>query len=396
MDNPINNQNEDEYSTIFSKIDESQKTKRYSFLQNDLSKLQQSVYLLSFYGTKGKLNTKKIKKKVIPSPKATQTEPNYKSKGSRKLVKSKDYIIDNNNTKNKNIINKINNLKQIKQINKNHLIKTASSNKSFKGKLFMTNINYKNTNPNISLNNTNYNSNKNIFNNSKYSKLPYLDTNNSFIKTKIDNTNNTSINKTSSNKKNNNISLNKEEFPKITNYMIKNIKKENNNIKNKIYKGIDKFNLMEWYMKTRFKYAEYKYGIAEIQKYFMDLKAYGKPEEEEIEKRKTFYEHVEDVINELHEDQKEKEFEKLNKKYGVEHDKKKIIKSKKENKNNENPEKKQRNEISKALHEIVLRRKKEKQRRSQIEDILFKCKQRVHSINCFDKKLQKKERKSNV
>ena len=146
-------------------------------------------------------------------------------------------------------------------------------------------------------------------------------------------------------------------------------------------------------MKTRFKYAQYKYGIAEIQKYFMDLKAYGKPEEEEIEKRKTFYEHVEDIIDDIHMVQQQKETEKINKKYGIAQDKKKLLKSKKENNNNENPQKKQRTELSKALQEIIKRQKKEKQKRQQIDDILFKCKQRVHSINCFDRKLPNRGRK---
>ena len=384
MEIPLNNKKGEEFSTIFSKIDEDEKTQRYSHLQNNLSKLQQSVYLLSFYGTKGQ---KKLRKKLITSPKI-ETEPNLKSKASKKLLKTKDFMTDNSTHKtNENQTNKTKHIT-------NEMTKTSFSNKSIKGNIFMTNANYidKSKNQIISLNNTNYNSN-NSYNNAKKVKLPNLKANNSFTKINIENNNknNISRNKSLSNKKNN--SLNKEQFPQITNYMIKNMKKENNNIKNKIYKGIDKFNIMEWYMKTRFKYAQYKYGIAEIQKYFMDLKAYGKPEEEEIEKRKTFYEHVEDIIDDIHLVQQQKETEKINKKYGIAQDKKKLLKSKKENNNNDNPQKKQRTELSKALQEIIKRQKKEKQKRQQIDDILFKCKQRVHSINCFDKKLPNKGRK---
>jgi len=171
--------------------------------------------------------------------------------------------------------------------------------------------------------------------------------------------------------------------------MIKNLKKENNNIKKKIYKGMEKFNIMEWYMKTRFKYTQYKYGIAEIDKYFMDLKAYGKPEEEEIEKRKTFYEHVEDLIEDIHEVQQKKEIEKLNKKYGIEQNKKKIVKSKKNKKEFNIPQQNQMIELSRALKEIEKRRKMEKQKRKEVDDILFKCKQRLHSINSFENKLPK-------
>ena len=384
MEIPLNNKKEEEFSTIFSKIDEDEKTQRYSHLQNNLSKLQQSVYLLSFYGTKGQ---KKMRKKLITSPKI-ETEPNLKSKASKKMLKTKEFMTDNST--NKTNENKTNKTKHLI----NEMTKTSFSNKSLKGNIFMTNANYidKSKNKIISLNNTNYTSN-NTYSNAKKVKLPNLKSNNSFTKINIENNNknNISRNKSLSNKKNN--SLNKEQFPQITNYMIKNMKKENNNIKNKIYKGIDKFNIMEWYMKTRFKYAQYKYGIAEIQKYFMDLKAYGKPEEEEIEKRKTFYEHVEDIIDDIHLVQQQKETEKINKKYGIAQDKKKLLKSKKENNNNDNPQKKQRTELSKALQEIIKRQKKEKQKRQQIDDILFKCKQRVHSINCFDIKLPNRGRK---
>ena len=144
-------------------------------------------------------------------------------------------------------------------------------------------------------------------------------------------------------------------------------------------------------MRTRFKYAQYKYGIAEIEKYFMDLKAFGKPEEEEIDKRKTFFEHVEDVIDEIHILQQRKELEKLNKKYGVSQDKKKIVKSKKEKKEFRDTQKNQMVELSKALQEIDKRRKKEKHRREQIDVILLKCQQRLHSINSFENKLPKKD-----
>ena len=181
-------------------------------------------------------------------------------------------------------------------------------------------------------------------------------------------------------------SIETEKFPKVANYMIRSVKKENNNIRKAIHTGMDRFNIMDWYMQTRFKYAQYKFGIAEIQKYFMDLKAYGKPEEEEIEKRKTFYEHVEDIIHEIHEIKEMKEFEKLNKKYGIEQDKKKLAKSNKEQKENDDQQQKQMVELSRALQQIAKRQKKEKQRRDQIDAILFKCKQSIHSIYNFDKK----------
>ena len=52
-------------------------------------------------------------------------------------------------------------------------------------------------------------------------------------------------------------------------------------------------------MKSRFKLAQWKYGISEIQKYFVDLQTYRKQEEEELLKRKSFYDFVEDLIDEI-------------------------------------------------------------------------------------------------
>lgn len=418
-----NNKNEKDFSTIFSTITDTERTDEIFKLQHDLSKLQQNVYLLSFYGSKGKINTKKIRKNLFPNN--FLTEPNKRLKASKKDLKSIDYYSNkfrnsiNSVTKPKNKDKKtINTI--AKDINKNSInkmTKTSFPNKGSESSIFMTNINYKNqsredTSNNLhtlnTLNNTGYSislNNKDFFSKNKADNLPKLKRVNfspisssnendaSFTKIKIGKKNMTQRNIPLFNSKNKSITLDKEQFPKVTNNLIKSMKKESNDIKNRIYKGKEKFNLMEWYMKTRFKYAQYKYGIAEIQKYFMDLKAYGKPEEEEIEKRKTFYEHVEDIIDDIHVAQQKKEIEKLNRKYGVEYDKKKLYKKKDEDKENKaDIQKKQMMELSKELQLIDKRRKNEKKKRQEIDDILFKSKQRVHAINSMDRKLPKNKR----
>ena len=400
MESPLKDTSKD-FETIFSNIGNTEKTPIFSELKNDLSKLRQSVSLLRFYGEKGKINSKKIRRKFISSPKIFQTEPNNIIKASKRNFKRKDFNIKDKMQKSEN---KINNSKNITNNNLiNEMSKTSLSKKGSDQNIFMTNINYKKKNIINTFTNTNYNSELYLSKN-KEKQLPNINkikfdetssNNNSFAKIKLENKNNFSRNKPVILNKAN-LSFNKEQFPKITNNMIKIMKKDNNNIKKKINKGIEKFNIMEWYMKTRFKYAQYKFGIAEIQKYFMDLKAYGKPEEEEIEKRKTFFEHVEDIINDIHIVQQQKEIEKLNKKYGIDQDKKKIVKSNKEIKEKGYSHKKQMMELSKALQEIDKRRKKQQKKRQQIEEILYKCKQGVHSINSLDKKLGKKERKINL
>ena len=418
METKINNQNEEDYSNVFSQISGNKKMGNISQLKNNLSDLQQSVSLLKYYATRGKINSKNKKIKII-SPIKNQTEQkiintNTKTKTTKGILKNfrsnMDLDIKSNN------FEKMKNIKvKISQPSTNENTRTQFpkvkkvDKEEFNKNLFNTNIDYKeNKNDVISIiTSTNY---KNSESNSRQNNnniLPLISQTNftskdsSIIKpTKSKNFNNDSINDSNDNSiikpKNNSSSLNKsksfnrEYFAKVYDCMIKNMKRDNNNIKKKIYRGIEKFNIMEWYMKTRFKYAEYKYGIAEVQKYFMDLKAYGKPEEEEIDKRKTFYEHVEDIIDDIHAIQQKKQLEKLNKKYGIEHDKKKLS-SRKEKSEYINPHKKKMIEVSRALQQINKRKKMEKKKREEIENILFKCKHRIHSIDSFESKLPIKD-----
>ena len=417
METKLNNQNEEDYSNIFSQISGNKKMGNISQLKNNLSDLQQSVSLLKYYATRGKINSKNKKIKII-SPLKNQTEQkiintSIKTKPNRGILKN----IRSNNDLDIKLKNSEKKIKvKISQPSTNENTKTQfpkvkDVDKEEQNKhLFNTNIDYKeNKNDVIKIiTSTNY---KNSESNSRPKNnniLPLISQTNftskdiSIIKpTKkkifnndsINNSNDNSIieskNKSSSLNKSN--SFNRKYFAKIYDCMIKNVKRDNNNVKKKIYRGIEKFNIMEWYMKTRFKYAEYKYGIAEVQKYFMDLKAYGKPEEEEIDKRKTFYEHVEDIIDDIHIAQQKKQMEKLNKKYGIEHDKKKLS-SRKEKSEYINPHKKKMIEVSRALQQINKRKKLEKKKRDEIENILFKCKHRMHSIDSFESKLPKNDK----
>ena len=100
-------------------------------------------------------------------------------------------------------------------------------------------------------------------------------------------------------KRSNNADLNHKELPIQTDKMLRKMKESNVKIKNKINRKIIKQNLIDWEMKSKFKLIQWKYGIAEIQKYFIDLQAYGKPEELELLKRKTFYDYVEELVDDI-------------------------------------------------------------------------------------------------
>ena len=416
METKLNNQNEEDYSNVFSQISGNKKMGNISQLKNNLSDLQQSVSLLKYYATKGKIksNNKKIK---ILSPINNKTEQkiintNIKTKPTRGILKNIRSNIDldiklKNSEKMKKTKVKISQPSTNENTKTQFQIKIVDKEDTNKN-LFNTNIDYK-ENKNDIINNITYTNYKKSESNSRPKNnniLPLISQTNftskdiSIIKPKKSkNIDNDSINsndisiidsRNKSSSLNKSKSFDREYFAKAYDCMIKNVKRDNNNVKKKIYRGIEKFNIMEWYMKTRFKYAEYKYGIAEVQKYFMDLKAYGKPEEEEIDKRKTFYEHVEDIIDDIHVAQQKKQMEKLNKKYGIEHDKKKLS-SRREKSEYINPHKKKMIEVSRALQQINKRKKFERKKREEIENILFKCKNRMHSINSFEHKLPKRD-----
>ena len=77
--------------------------------------------------------------------------------------------------------------------------------------------------------------------------------------------------------------------------MIKNNKKFVSEIRN-IKNNLEKANLD---FETKFKYVNWKYGIADMNKYFIDIKAYRKNEEDLINKRKPFYDRLDDMVDDI-------------------------------------------------------------------------------------------------
>jgi hypothetical protein len=158
--------------------------------------------------------------------------------------------------------------------------------------------------------------------------------------------------------------------------ILKNVNKINANMKNKRFY----YDLEKWYMKAKFKYTDWKYGISDAQKYFIDMKEYGQQEEIELDMRKSFYEKLKKLIDELKEEKEKKEFLEIEKKYGI-----KI--------NNEEPKIMKDNEywidehatnkmeeMCKIMKVIKERKKKENENRNIIEEIMFKCKKGVNNI----------------
>ena len=204
-----------------------------------------------------------------------------------------------------------------------------------------------------------------------------------------------------------NSSINGEQLNLETDRIVKNMKDNNIKIKKKINYKLAEQNLVNWEMKSKFKMAQWKYGIAEIQKYFIDLQAFGKPEEDELVNRKTFYDLVEDLIDDIKITREEKEIKSIEDKYTNNKKENKYgdLKKKEDKKNDQ--EKMQdeinsvdntinkRKELSKALKNVELRQKKEKERRDLIEYIMFKSDLRKKAIYDSTDKLIKNKNKLN-
>ena len=178
------------------------------------------------------------------------------------------------------------------------------------------------------------------------------------------------------------------------------MKEKNVKIKNRINNKLNEQDLIDWEMKSRFKLAQWKYGIAEIQKYFVDLQAYGKPEEEELLKRKTFYDFVEDLIDEIKKGREEKEIKSIEDKYINNNENNKFgINKKKDKKDQENNDlnafdntTNKQIEINEILEKIILKKKKEKQKRLIVDNILFKSDMRRKAINDSSPKIDYKKK----
>lgn len=165
--------------------------------------------------------------------------------------------------------------------------------------------------------------------------------------------------------------------PKIKN-IIKDVKKLNNNFKKQVYN----YDLENWIMRSKFRYAQWRYGIADIEKYFIDLNDFGKKEENELDNRKSFYEKVELVIKELKDDQDKKEILEDTEKYGIKLNHKKNNKKVKENEYWGDEQKINKMvEMNKALKLTEKRKVKEKKNWNKLEELMFQCKKGVYNIN---------------
>lgn len=436
------------FSNVFSRINKSEKDKQYQKLQNGLNLLSRDVKLLGDYANRDNIG----KKKRFRYGKANALSGGNQYKkfiGRFSVLLKRKMNARNSNTlviltNNANSINKNNN---INSPNKNRNIKGKKSTKSKnENSIYKTEVNkyqkYINGNklPKITLNSdrseTNMDTSMNMNNISNTSILPtiqnkphnkklYIYTNNEekqndlklnknyyrrfYTQNKNINSSNNSFLKQFPaiiNHQRLKSSINRDELSQSSDKIVKKMQERNIKIKNGINYKLAEQNLIDWEMKSKIKLAQWKFGIAEIEKYFVDLRAYGKPEEEELLKRKTFYDVVEDLIDEIKKEKEEEDIKKIKNAYKKE-EKKSI--NNLEKKEDEKDQEKNNDlnmvdnainkhaEESGVLKKIKNRRINEERKRHLINNILVQSELRRRAIDrSTDKLMMNKNRYNDI
>ena len=170
---------------------------------------------------------------------------------------------------------------------------------------------------------------------------------------------------------------------KPSNPEISNIIKGIKSLKNNINKKYSEYELDKWIMNSKMKYAKWKFGINELEKYFMDVEEFGIKERNELEIRKTFYKKLNLLIDDIKDEQEMKRIKEREKDYGINIKKedKKLIRD-----NEYWIDEKALNKMSEQNHFLKMakqRKIREQRNRDIIDYILLKCRQSANNINNF-------------
>ena len=163
----------------------------------------------------------------------------------------------------------------------------------------------------------------------------------------------------------------KPSSPEMTNF-IKGLKKQRNYINKKNYEN----ELLKWLMNSKMKETEWKIGINNLEKYFVDVDEYRIKEKIESELKKGSDKNIALLIDDLKEENQINEIKQIKKKYGI------------NDKNIEDSEyyyigekySEKLKEESLILKRMKERKIKEQKSREIIEYILLKNKQKVFNI----------------
>ena len=163
--------------------------------------------------------------------------------------------------------------------------------------------------------------------------------------------------------------------PQISNFL-KRLKK----IKILLSKKNYEYELDKWIIRSRMKYAKWKFGIDELEKYFMNIDEFGIKEKNELELRKSFYKKLNILIDELKEEKEMRKIKEREKFYGINIKEEKDVVKKNEYWNGDKAMNIMK-EQSQFLKMTKQRKIKEQKNREIIERILMQTKLTAFNIN---------------
>ena len=408
---------------VFQIID-TEKKSEFDLYQKNMAELKYNVDILKEFGAfKSKIPHKAINRKTRTHTRnRTRLFRNHSlinenvqksSKSLDKLLLNKYYIQNNKNEQSVNNKKNKENSKDKKNINKirNKINLTKNNTIKNNNEIFITNfpLNTENTNNTLSryseyIRNSQRNNMNNKQSYSLSTNLPPIKNRNSFANNFKNNGLNSLNEKYSylntlindDNKTSNNIkekyfsyvqtegslinAKNKQRILKINENVVLNMIKNNKKIINNIRHIKNEIEDASIDFETKFKYYNWKYGIADMNKYFIDILAYKKNEQDLINKKKSFYDKLDDIIEDVKKQKKNKEFMKIMKQFGA-----KVKKDDDhDDKNNDNDEYEKifsKNiEVKNSLKELYKRQRIERIKRDKIKDILVKSKDRFNNI----------------
>ena len=171
-------------------------------------------------------------------------------------------------------------------------------------------------------------------------------------------------------------------FISINENAILNMIKRNKRIVNKINTIKSNFENKMVTFEAKYKYINWKYGISDLDKYFIDIDSYKKDSEDLINNKKSLYDKLDDIITHLKEKKELKDLETIKKQYGININKKKDNVD--YNSINMNEFEKlflKGKKVKNILKELYERKKTEKNQRNKIKNILNRSKDRCNIIN---------------
>ena len=177
--------------------------------------------------------------------------------------------------------------------------------------------------------------------------------------------------------------IKKNRFLTIDEDVALNMIKKQQKIVKKINNVRANFENINVFFEAKYKYLNWKYGLADVNKYFIDIDTYKKDPQDLINNKKSFYDRLDDMVDKINEEKEKKDMENIKKQYGININKKKdnVDYDKGENADEYDKLFLKGRKIKNILRETYQRKILEKKIRDKIKSILESSRDKINIIN---------------